>query len=79
MIGFAGVHPNCFAGLNAKNCLYSFSVALPHVGNSIIGASCSDKQMLCGPSRARAVNNIQEGRFVIRRINLILWHEISKQ
>ena len=50
-------------------------LTLSRVGNFIIGASGSDKQMLCGSSGVRAdptisvVNKIQKGRFVIRCMN----------
>ena len=67
--------------LNILCCLCTFT----RVGNFIIGASGSDKQMLCASSGARAALIIavkycqQKGRFVIRRKILFLSGRILKK
>ena len=60
-------------------------LALTRSGNFIIGASGSDKQMLCASSGARAALNIaaekskKRGRSVTRRKNLFLWGSFSQK
>ena len=58
---------------------------ISRVGNFIIGASGSDKQMLCASSGARAALNIaaekvnKRGWSVTRRKNLFLWGSLSQK
>ena len=59
---------------------FNIIVSKTRVGNFIIGASGSDKQILCGSSVARAAPTIigckqdpKRGKLVIRRRNPFLW------
>ena len=56
--------PLLLQGLSIKKWL------LPQVGNFIIGASGSDKQMLCGSSVARAALTISAVNKIKKRVSL---------
>ena len=64
---------------------HNFSLRCSRVGNFIIGASVSDKQMLrgssgaCAASTVSVVNKTEKVRFVLHRINPFVWRGTSEK